>query len=127
MDADGNTPNRLTNVTIDGKIVEFSHPTWMLIVNDMSVDPSKSAALMCLMAHALKRDAVAVMTIKLPTLKAHKHINEASVVLKHAFKIIDIRHLFHNRQEVTAYLVRTSEILPGWEESLVPRGSRPKH
>ena len=94
---------------------------------DLLLRKAESAALMCSIAHTLKPDGVAVMTIKLPTLNVHKHINEASLVLKHAFKIIGMRHLFHNRQEVTAYLVRTGDILPGWEADLVPRGMLSKH
>ena len=92
-----------------------------LIVNDMSLDPTESAALMCRAARTLESGGHAVMTIKLPSLRVHAHIREATRILEHAYDVMDVRHLFHNRQEVTAHLIRRDAIADGWQRHLVKR------
>ena len=92
-----------------------------LIVNDMSLDPTESAALMCRAARTLESGGHAVMTIKLPSLRVHAHIREAIRILEHAYDVMDVRHLFHNRQEVTAHLIRRDAIADGWQRRLVKR------
>ena len=92
-----------------------------LIVNDMSLDPPESAALMCRAARNLESGGPAVMTIKLPSLRVHAHIREATRILEHAYDVMDVRHLFHNRQEVTAFLVRQDTVADGWQRHLVKR------
>ena len=90
-----------------------------LIVNDMSLDPPESAALMCRAARNLEPGGHAVMTIKLPSLRVHAHICNATRILEHAYNVIDVRHLFHNRQEVTAHLIRRDAIADGWQHHIV--------
>lgn len=92
-----------------------------LIVNDMSLDPTESAALMCRAARTLESGGHAVMTIKLPSLRVHAHLRDATRILEHAYHVVDIRHLFHNRQEVTAHLIRGDTITDGWQRHLVKR------
>ena len=101
--------------------VSVAGPPFGLIVNDMSLDPPESAALMCRAARNLESGGRAVMTIKLPSLRVHAHIREATRVLEHAYDVTDVRHLFHNRQEVTASLVRRDTIADGWQRHLVKR------
>ena len=92
-----------------------------LIVNDMSLDPPESAALMSRAARNLESGGPAVMTIKLPSLRVHAHIRDATRVLEHAYDVMDVRHLFHNRQEVTAHLIRRDTITDGWQRHLGKR------
>ena len=92
-----------------------------LIVNDMSLDPPESAALMCRAARTLKSGGHAVMTIKLPSLRVHAHLRDATRVLQYAYRVADVRHLFHNRQEVTAHLIRRDAIADRWQRHLVKR------
>ena len=54
----------------------------------------------------LKPGSPAIMTLKLPSLKVERSIRDATAVLLRFFEIVDIRYLFHNRQEITAYLIR---------------------
>ena len=87
----------------------------------MALDPPESAALMCRAARNLESGGHAVMTIKLPSLRVHAHICNATHILEHAYDVIDVRHLFHNRQEVTAHLIRRDTIADGWQRHIVKR------
>ncbi len=69
-----------------------------LIVNDMALVPPESAALMCRAACSLASGGHAVMTIKLPSLRVHTYLRDATRGLQHAYHVVDIRHLFHNGQ-----------------------------
>ena len=101
--------------------MSFAGLLFGLIVNDMSLDPPESAALICRAARNLESGGPAVMTIKLPSLRVHAHIREATKVLEQAYDVMDVRHLFHNRQKVTAFLVRRDIIADGWQRHLVKR------
>ena len=111
---------RIENLDLHGR-------TFGLIVNDMALDPPESAALMCQVSRCLKPDGPAVMTIKLPSRRVRAHIREAVHVLELAYHVRAVRHLFHNRQEVTAFLVRRPRIADGWQRHLVQRPSRLLH
>ena len=101
--------------------VSFAGGPFGLIVNDMSLDPPESAALMCRAAPNLESGGPAVMTIKLPSLRVHAHIRDATRILEHAYVVMDVRHFFHNRQEVTAHLVRRETIADGRQRHLMKR------
>ena len=77
-----------------------------ILVNDMSIDPKESAEFMCVAGQKLKPGCPAVMTLKLPSLKIGSSIGDAIAILSTIFEVVSIRHLFHNRQEITAYLIR---------------------
>ena len=111
---------RIENLDLHGR-------TFGLIVNDMALDPPESAVLMCQVSRCLKPDGPAVMTIKLPSRRVRAHIREAVHVLELAYHVREVRHLFHNRQEVTAFLVRRPRIADGWQRHLVQRPSRLLH
>jgi len=103
--------------------LDFPDDSFDLIVNDMSIDPSESAALMCSVAHCLNPGASAIMTIKLPSLNSQKHIDDAMGILNYAYEVLTVRHMFHNRQEVTAHMVRRKKVSTSWEEYIVLRGA----
>ncbi len=73
-----------------------------LVVNDMNISPAESANVMVGLCPCLKKGADAIMTIRLP--RGAKGIEEAKAVLSKCYKIVKIKSLFHNRQEVTAHL-----------------------
>ena len=75
-----------------------------IIVNDMRLDASRSAETLCRFAPYLKPDGCAVMTIKLPQYHGMSKLNDTRFQLAEAYEVVGIRHLFHNRNEVTAYL-----------------------
>lgn len=74
-----------------------------LVVNDMNLDPADSAAIMCAVAPLLVAGGIAVLTIKLPG-HPMRGIRQALDVLRPTYEVAAIRHLPHNRQEVTALL-----------------------
>jgi len=75
-----------------------------IIVNDMNMNPQKTAEIMITVADSLKKDGVAIVTLKLPFSDVTRGITEASKILEEKFEILAIKSLFHNRQEVTALL-----------------------
>jgi 23S rRNA (cytidine2498-2'-O)-methyltransferase len=75
-----------------------------LIVNDMNMDSNKSAKIMLSLSNKLKSRGYVIMTIKLTHGPYADRINEVKRILSNDFNFIDVRCLFHNRQEVTAFL-----------------------
>lgn len=76
-----------------------------LIVNDMNMEPQKTAVIMNESAHLLREGGLAIVTFKLPY-NAQRGIKEAVSILEKEYDVLKIRSLFHNRQEVTALLKR---------------------
>ena len=74
-----------------------------IIVNDMNMEPADSARVMVNLHKSLKENAKCVLTVKLP-FNPEKGILEAKEVLKDYYEILNIKNLFHNRQEVTMLL-----------------------
>lgn len=79
-----------------------------LLVNDMNMEPQRSAELMCEMAPLLQPGAVAVMTIKFTTRQRSRHIREALAVLERCYGEIEVLRMPHNAKETTA-VMRLSE------------------
>jgi len=79
-----------------------------VMVNDMKMDAEASAALMAEGARCLKKEGAAVLTLKLPDhpVEWPNRVRRAEAILRKAYSVREIRQLFHNRNEVTAYLTR---------------------
>ena len=77
-----------------------------LIVNDMNIEPIKSAKIMIELADLLKRGSAALMTVKFITRNRKKHVSEAIDILKDKYKDFKVRRLPHNRYETTIYMRR---------------------
>lgn len=77
-----------------------------LIVNDMNMDPPDSAAVVLAAGGNLKRGGLLVMTIKLPDRPYQKQVADVIEILSPQFECADVRCLFFNRQEVTAFFRR---------------------
>ncbi|MGB8645677.1 MAG: SAM-dependent methyltransferase [Anaerolineae bacterium] len=79
-----------------------------LLVDDMNVEPEESAGMMVQMAPHLKPGGYAILTVKLVIKQVNKLLNNIRPVLETEYDILRIKHLFHNRQEVTLLLRRKS-------------------
>jgi 23S rRNA (cytidine2498-2'-O)-methyltransferase len=77
-----------------------------VLTNDMSVEPAETYAAMLTMAAHLKHGALAILTIKFNTIYPEPLIADAQHTLSPHYALLDIKSLFHNRQEVTALLRR---------------------
>jgi 23S rRNA (cytidine2498-2'-O)-methyltransferase len=75
-----------------------------LVVNDMRMDAICSARLMLACRSRLRRNGVAVMTLKLPLVGARRVIAHSLSVLDAAFRVVRAKQLFHNRSEITVLL-----------------------
>jgi len=80
--------------------------TFDLIVNDMMVDPQDSARLMVEYAQHLRPEGIAIMTLKLREHNRSKRMDHSFRLLRKAYKIIQVRQLVSNKQEVTLFLRR---------------------
>ena len=74
-----------------------------MIVNDMKMFGDKSAHIVCNCAGSLNNGAKVVMTIKLAEINLYEQIVRAITILSSKFNILNIKKLFHTRQEVIVY------------------------
>ena len=77
-----------------------------IMVNDMRMDATLSAALMNEGAITLKPGAPAIITLKLPHQDQARIAKAAVKLLSAAYNILGARQLFHNRSEITVALTR---------------------
>ena len=89
--------------------VSFAPRTFDLLVCDMSWDPATMAKVVLRHAPALKAGAEAVVTVKLLHRKPFQTIRNVSDQLERAFDIRRAKQLFHNRDEITLYLIHRGE------------------
>lgn len=76
-----------------------------LIVNDMRMDARDSARLMVACARLLYAHGIAIMTLKLPETKRAPVLDHAFHILEERYTIAGARQLFHNRSEITVFLL----------------------
>lgn len=76
-----------------------------LIVNDMRMDARDSARLMVAYAPYLRSHGWALMTLKLPEQQRRPVLEQAFAILRRAYRIAGARQLFHNRSEITVWLL----------------------
>lgn len=91
--------DRIENVTLDKQ--------FEIIVNDMNIDPTDTAEMMCRLAPRLVDNGLAIVTLKLPFADADRSIREATEILRQKYDIMSIKNLTHNRSEVTALIRKT--------------------
>ena len=78
------------------------------ILNNIRMDARDSARLMVAYAPHLYRDGKVLMTLKLPENGRSQAIDHAFNILQTNYQILNARHLFHNRSEITLYLAKSS-------------------
>jgi 23S rRNA (cytidine2498-2'-O)-methyltransferase len=76
-----------------------------IIVNDMRMDGRDSARLMTSYARLLYPHGWALMTVKLPEQKRETILEHTFAILRNAYTIAGARQLFHNRSEITVWLL----------------------
>ena len=72
-----------------------------LIVNDMKMDPRKSIELMSKFNKNLQANATIIMTFKLGERYNLRYLDGLLDIFSNHFKILHVRQLFHNRNELT--------------------------
>lgn len=83
--------------------------TYDIIVNDMNRDPQQSAKAVIIVSETLKHNGLLIMTIKLQGKSSEKLIAKTLDTLKESFEILSVRQLYHNRDEVTVYGVKSAK------------------
>jgi len=83
--------------------VQFDVP-FEIIVNDMNVDPQITSEIMNSLAERLVSKGIAVVTLKLPFYDVDRSIRESVAILDAHYEVLHLRHLSHNRREITALL-----------------------
>lgn len=76
-------------------------PTFDLVANDMRMDPGRSCEVMLRAAERLRRDGLAIMTLKIRPRDALETVRACLRMLAPAYRPLHARQLFHNRNEVT--------------------------
>lgn len=84
--------------------LESEPDTFDIVVNDMRIDARDSARLMNAYAPYIYIHGSALVTLKLPEQGREAIVDHALNILGQAYSIEGVRHLFHNRSEVTVYL-----------------------
>lgn len=77
-----------------------------LILNDMNVEPDRSAKMVMEYLPFLAKEARLIMTVKCVTRKVEDYIKQAEDALEGTFKVIAVREMPSNRQEVTLFAER---------------------
>lgn len=77
-----------------------------IITNDMNLDPVESAKIMNSTAKFLKKNGIAVMTIKFVTHDREKHLNDAIEVLKQHYHGFKVKKMYHNKFETTIFMIK---------------------
>lgn len=77
-----------------------------LVVNDMRMEPELSASVMLSAADPLRRGGMAIQTLKVTPLGARETVDQALRRLRKRYRIVWMRQLQHNRNEVTVVLER---------------------
>jgi 23S rRNA (cytidine2498-2'-O)-methyltransferase len=75
-----------------------------MLVDDMNLEPTESARIMCELSKYLKKGAVAIMTIKFVTIHREKHVREAIDVLSKRYNSFKTKRLQHNKFETTVFM-----------------------
>lgn len=86
--------------------VKFQAETFDLLVCDMSWSPMQMSKLVLEQIGALAYGGTAIITVKLMHKKPLQTIRDVIAKLQTAFELKKAKQLFHNRDEITLYLVK---------------------
>ncbi|MDQ8733742.1 SAM-dependent methyltransferase [Paenibacillus sp. LHD-38] len=96
----------LTYLKRNASEVKFNAGTFDLLVCDMSWSPMLMCKLVLDLEAALKSGATAIITVKLMHRKPLQTIRDVISRLSTEFVLQKAKQLFHNREEITLYLIR---------------------
>jgi 23S rRNA (cytidine2498-2'-O)-methyltransferase len=97
---------RLTYLKKNASDVKFDRGTFDLLVCDMSWSPMQMSKLVLEQIAALAEGATAIITVKLMHKKPLQTIRDVIVRLSESFELKKAKQLFHNRDEITLYLIK---------------------
>jgi 23S rRNA (cytidine2498-2'-O)-methyltransferase len=97
---------RLTYLKRNAGEVRFRGAPFDLLVCDMSWSPKQMARLMLELAPALQQGGTAIITLKLMHGKPFQTVKDTVKLLSSAFRLVKAKQLFHNRDELTLYLIK---------------------
>lgn len=84
--------------------LELEEESFDLMTSDISWNPKNTARLINSASKYVKPGGTAVVTLKLMGGKVRKTIKEVLALYREVFEILEVKQLFHNRDEVTLYL-----------------------
>jgi 23S rRNA (cytidine2498-2'-O)-methyltransferase len=84
--------------------LELEKDSFDLMTSDISWNPKNTARLINNASAYLKSGGTAVVTLKFMGDKVRKTIKEVLAIYKEVFEILEVKQLFHNREEVTLHL-----------------------
>ncbi|MBB3110349.1 23S rRNA (cytidine2498-2'-O)-methyltransferase [Paenibacillus phyllosphaerae] len=97
---------RLTNLRKNASDLKFQPGTFDLLVCDMSWSPMQMVRLVLDLEEALQPGATAIITVKLMHKKPLQTIKDVISRFGTVFVLRKAKQLFHNREEITLYLVK---------------------
>lgn len=100
------THPRLTFLRRNVDEVEFGPNTFDLITCDMSWNPLNTARMVSRLAPAARPGAHLILTVKLMLQNPTRTIRLVGEELEAHYRVLQVKQLFHNRDEVTMHLVR---------------------
>ncbi len=84
--------------------LELPKDSFDMFTSDISWSPINTAKMILKSSESLKSGGLAIVTVKLMSSKVSKTIKEVKTLYSEVFEIINIKQLFHNRDEVTIYM-----------------------
>ncbi|WP_054024653.1 SAM-dependent methyltransferase [Bacillus sp. FJAT-28004] len=96
----------LTYLKRNASEVKFNPDSFQLLVCDMSWSPMMMCKLVLDLEPALTKGATAIITVKLMHRKPLQTIRDVISRLSTEFKLQKAKQLFHNREEITLYLIK---------------------
>ncbi|MFZ5815469.1 MAG: SAM-dependent methyltransferase [Bacillota bacterium] len=97
---------RLTILRKNVEEVAFEPDRFDLITCDMSWNPLHTADLLVKQAPAVKEGAHGILTVKLMLENPTRTIRRVRELLEGHYRVLRVKQLFHNRDEVTIHLIR---------------------
>jgi 23S rRNA (cytidine2498-2'-O)-methyltransferase len=97
---------KLTILRENAGDVTFPDHSFDLLVCDMSWSPRQMAKLMLPMLDALRPGGTAIITLKLLHGKPFQTVKDTSRTLAPQLELVQAKQLFHNRDEVTLFLLK---------------------
>ncbi len=97
---------RLTIIQQNVEQVSFPADSFDLITCDMSWNPLHTADLVVRQAPAVRSGAHGILTVKLMLENPTRTIRRVRELVEKEYRVMRIRQLFHNRDEVTVHMVR---------------------
>jgi 23S rRNA (cytidine2498-2'-O)-methyltransferase len=95
---------RFKFVKADASALELEHTNYDVLTLDANWSPKSTAKIINNASKYLKSGAIAVVTVKLMGDKVRKTIKEVTAIYREVFDVLDVKQLFHNKDEVTLYL-----------------------